>query len=60
MNRISIGTQPIEPPKGGYLFIDDEVPDISRARVFDPTVHSFNPLQHLDYRKANELVDIFD
>jgi hypothetical protein len=59
-NKIYIGTTPIIPPKGGYLFIHDEVPDISRARRFDPTIHSFNPLQQLTYRKANELVDIFD
>ncbi len=59
-NKIYIGTTPIAPPKGGYLFIHDEVPDLPRARVFDPTIHSFNPLQQLTYRGANELVEIFD
>lgn len=59
-NKIYVGTIPPEPPKGGYLFVHDEVPDIPRARVFDPTIHSFNPLQGLNYRKANELVEIFD
>ena len=56
-NKIYIGTTPIAPPKGGYLFIHDEVPDLPRARVFDPTIHSFNPLQNLTYRGANELVE---
>jgi hypothetical protein len=60
MNRIYIGTTPVEPPKGGYLFIHDEVPDLHRARVFDPTTDSFNPLKDIDYRKASELVEIFD
>jgi len=59
-NKIYIGTTQIEPPKGGYLFIDDEVPDIPRARVFDPTIHSFNPLQHLTYRKASDVIEIFN
>lgn len=61
MNRLYIGTKPnIELPKGGLLFIDDEVPLIKRARVFDPRVHSFNPLKDLGYRKASALVEGFD
>jgi hypothetical protein len=59
-NKIHIGTTQLKPPKGGYLFIHDEVPDIPRARIFDPTIHSFNPLQDLNYRKASEIIDIFD
>lgn len=60
LNRIHIGTAPIELPKGGLLFIHDEVPDIPRARVFDPKVHSFNPLDKIDYRKASGIVETFD
>jgi hypothetical protein len=29
-----------------------------KARLFDPTVHSFNPLAGIDYRRARDLVDI--
>src|SRR5690348_7677542 len=61
MNRLYIGTNPhIELPEGGYLFIDDEVPMVAKARVFDPRIHSFNPLRKLDYRKACALMEIFD
>jgi hypothetical protein len=35
-----------------------EVPDISRARIFDPAKHSFNPLKGIDYRKARALADV--
>lgn len=60
-NRIYIGTRAqIELPKGGLLYISDEVPDIPRARVFDPIEHSFNPLQNLDYRKQCTIVEVFD
>jgi len=59
MNKLYIGfNKHIELPKGGCLFIDDEVPDIPRARVFDPLKHSFNPLRDIDYRKAREIADI--
>jgi hypothetical protein len=44
-------------PKGGFLFIDDEVPDIPRARVFDPLQHSFNPSKGISYKKAREIAD---
>lgn len=61
MNTIYIGTRAqVELPKGGCLYIADEVPDMPRARVFDPTTHSFNPLKGLDYRKQCAVVDIFD
>ena len=57
-NQLFIGlTKQIEPPRRG-LFINDDVPDISRARVFDPTKHSFNPLKNIDYRKARALADV--
>ena len=58
MNKLYVGfNKTIEPPKRG-LFIHDEVPDISRARIFDPTKHSFNPLKGIDYRKARALADL--
>src|ERR1700712_5677868 len=57
-NTLYVGfNKTIEPPKSG-LFIHDEVPDISRARIFDPAKHSFNPLKGIDYRKARALADL--
>jgi len=59
LNKLYIGfDKDIKPPKGGFLFIDDEVPDIPRARIFDPAKHSFNPLKNIDYKKAREVADI--
>ncbi len=58
-NKLYVGfSKQVELPKGGCLFISDEVPDVPRARIFDPLKHAFNPLQHLDYRKAREIADI--
>lgn len=31
-----------------------------RPRTFDPLEHSFNPLADLDYRKAYDVLDVFD
>src|SRR6195952_3741320 len=57
-NKLYVGfNKTIEPPKSG-IFIHDQVPDISRARIFDPTKHSFNPLKDIDYRKARALADV--
>jgi hypothetical protein len=41
-----------------YIYIADDVPEISRARVFDPLKHSFNPLKDIRHRKAREIADI--
>ena len=61
MNRIHIGiSKSLELPQSGFLLIDDEVRDIPRARVFDPTIHSFNPLKDLDYRRACDFLDTLD
>jgi hypothetical protein len=30
-----------------------------KARVFDPTRHSFNPLKGMDYKRARELAELF-
>jgi len=38
----------IQLPRGGFLFIGDEVPNVRRARIFDPAKHSFNPLKSID------------
>lgn len=40
------------------LLIDDEVKPISRARVFDPLTHSFNPLAHLNYKGARQIAEV--
>jgi hypothetical protein len=43
-NKLYIGfPKKIETPSGGLLFIDDEVPEIPKARIFDPRFDSFNP-----------------
>ena len=38
--------------------IADKVPDVPRARVFDPHKHCFNPLKDIDYKKAREIADV--
>ena len=59
LNKLFAGiTRRIEIPKGGCLFIHDEVPEIPIARVFDPHLHSFNPLKGIDYKKAREIADV--
>ena len=60
MNSLSIGffKSVTPPPKGGYLFLDDEVPEVPRARVFDPATHSFNPLTGIDYKRAREIAEL--
>ena len=61
MNTLHVGfSKNIELPKGGYLYINDEVPDVPRARIFDPLEHCFNPLHKMDYRKRCEFVEIID
>lgn len=61
-NKLYVGfDRSIDLPKGGFLFIDDEAPDLpdwKRARVFDPTKHSINPLKGLDEKKADELANV--
>lgn len=58
MNHIFIGLNKTVPtPKRG-LFIHDDVPAISRARIFDPAKHSFNPLKDITYLKARALADV--
>lgn len=58
MNQLHVGFQKtISPPQRG-LFLHDDVPDIPRARIFDPAVHSFNPLKDMTYRKARAIADV--
>ena len=59
MNRLHIGfTKQLELPKSKFLFIDDEVPNIPHARVFDPKKHSLNPLKDITYKSARDLADV--
>jgi hypothetical protein len=59
MNKLYVGfSKEIELPKGSFLFIDDEVREHPKAKVFDPLKHSFNPLRHLDKKKARALADV--
>jgi hypothetical protein len=61
-NKLYVGlSKEVELPNGGYLFIDDEIPDIpdwKRPKIFDPLKHGFNPLKDIDYRKAREIADV--
>jgi hypothetical protein len=57
-NKLYVGfTKEVKPPKAG-LFIDDKVPKIPLAKVFDPKKHSFNPLAGIDYKKARAIADV--
>lgn len=58
MNKLYVGfAKEVKPPKAG-LFIDDKVPKIPLAKVFDPKKHSFNPLAGIDYKKARAIADV--
>jgi hypothetical protein len=58
-NKLYVGfTKNMELPQGGCLFIDDEVREIPRARVFDPIKDCFNPLADIGYKKAREIADV--
>lgn len=60
MNALRIGfSKEIDLPRGAFLYIDDELPDLPRrARIFDPTIHSLNPLSRITYRAARELAEV--
>lgn len=59
MNSLYVGlTKTVELPKRGYLFIDDEIPDVPRARVFDVKKHSFNPLEKITPKEAREIAEV--
>lgn len=63
-NKLYVGRDKnIALPKGGLLYINDEVPtlpDWRRPILFDPLEHSFNPLKDRTYRTSCEIVEIFD
>lgn len=60
MNTLHVGfTRTVRLPTGGWLLIDAP-PAIRNVKVFDPHTHSFNPLSEMTYRKACDIVDIFD
>jgi hypothetical protein len=68
MNKLYVGfSKEVDVPEmllPGYsvrrrgLLIDDEVPDIPRAKVFDPLKHSFNPLANLAYKEARQIAEV--
>jgi hypothetical protein len=59
MNKLYVRfSKQIELPKGGFLYLNDEVPNIKRSRIFDPEKHCFNPLKDIDYKKARELAEL--
>ena len=62
MNKLYVGlSNEVELPANGFLFIDDEIPNIpdwKRPKIFDPLKHGFNPLKDIDYRKAREIADV--
>lgn len=63
MNHLSAGLSHIDLPRGGFLYLGDEIPHVPewrRPKTFDPTKHHFNLLDNLDYRKSCEIVNIFD
>ena len=58
MNKLYIGqNNDIELPSGGFLYIDDTAPRDPLIKVFDPTVHSFNPVQNIEDIRADMLAD---
>ena len=58
MNKLFLGfSKKIEIPSGGFLLIDDEIPEIPKARIFDLDKHSLNPLKNIDYQKARALTN---
>jgi hypothetical protein len=46
------------PKEGGFLYIDDEVPEVARSRIFDPREHCFNPLKGITYENARMLANV--
>jgi hypothetical protein len=61
-NKLYVGlSNEVELPDGGFLFMNDEIPQIpdwKRPKIFDPLKHGFNPLKDIDYRKAREIADV--
>lgn len=64
MNALLIGSnkQPLLQfiPRDNFLYIDDAPSDFPRAKQFDVSVHSFNPLKDIDYKKAREFLHVLE
>ena len=70
MNALIVGShkEPIlKHLPDNFLIIDDgslidalSLPQRKAVTVFDPAVHSFNPLKDIDYRQAREFVNVLD
>ncbi len=61
VNKLFVGfSRKIEFPRGGFLCLCDEVPDVPRSRVFDPARHSFNILRRINYRGATDFVAVIE
>ncbi len=69
MNHLLLGAADkthrlLEITKPRFLLIDDgPIADafldrFAKARLFDPLIHSFNPLSGMDYRRARDFADI--
>lgn len=59
MNELYIGfKKQIDLPPKGFLYVNDDIPEMSHARIFDPLRHSFNPLTGITYKKARALADV--
>lgn len=57
-NKLYVGfSKEVKPPMAG-LFIDDNVPKIPLAKIFDPKKHSLNPIHAIDYKKARAIADV--
>jgi hypothetical protein len=59
MNQLHVGTDPkIILPPGGFLYIDDEVPEAAdkyRPKIFDHDHDHINPLEAMTKKKAKRL-----
>lgn len=48
------------PSRGGYLLINDSLPEVFSAQEFDPNVHGFNLIKDKTYRAKSDVVDLID
>jgi hypothetical protein len=59
MNQLIVGTKRnIQPRTKPCLFIHDDVPHISPAKIFDPTKHSLDLFSKITPRRARELAHL--
>ena len=58
-NKLCLGFSDfIELPERDFLYVGDEIPSIPRARVFDLSHNTLNPLKGIDYKSARQLADV--